>query len=165
MWPLCCCNWVCTCSVCFLCVCVGSNSHTQEEALFPLSNDNRACVAMATGCSFYGLCVCVCVCAHAPYSLFVHVHCLLGAWCNTRIVIRVSPSFFSLFLTCNSEICIGHWSILSFIHSFLLTYFLFCDHVCMHICVSVCLSLILTSGFNHAVASWATWGWGLLGLS
>lgn len=50
-----CAHVACVCGVCS--VCVGSNSHTQEEALFPLSNDNRACVAMATGCAFYGLCV------------------------------------------------------------------------------------------------------------
>lgn len=38
-----------------------SNSYTKEEALFPLSNDSRACVAMAAGCSFlWAWCVCVC---------------------------------------------------------------------------------------------------------
>lgn len=67
-------NKFCDCSA-YVVVCAGLNSHTQEEALFPLSNDNRACVAMATGCAFYGLCECVCV--FASLCLCVcHAHCL-----------------------------------------------------------------------------------------
>lgn len=97
----------CDCSA-YVVVCAGSNSHTQEEALFPLSNDNRACVAMATGCAFYGLCVCVCIFVFmcVPCSLFARVHCLLRAWCNTRFVTEVfllSLLFWLLFL-CNFKI-------------------------------------------------------------
>lgn len=94
--------------VCLVCVsvCAGSNSHTQEEALFPLSNDNRACVAMATGCAFYGLCVslCVCVCVCA---MFIVCLCSLFAWgvaqhqnCYYSVF---SLRCFSLLLLCNSE--------------------------------------------------------------
>lgn len=111
-------------------MCAGSSSHTQEEALFPLSNDNRACVAMATGCAFYGLCACVCVYVYAHVlspcvyvcAMFIVCPCSLFAWGVVQYQIcYCSLSTLCLFLHISHA---ENVQVLFFIPSFSLSLFL-----------------------------------------
>ena len=107
-------------------------------------------------------CLCVCV----PCSLFAHAHCLLGVWCNTRIVTVVSLLFLSLslFLSC-------FYFLSPYTHLLFLYIYVFCVCVCECMHAFACLSLpswLWTSSdkLGNIKIQWhIVSGWGLLGCS